>query len=268
MDQTVISVSILPQKYFIEKLAGDHVVVNVMIPPGASPASYEPTISQLSKLNRSGIYMKIGNVGFEKSWMEKISSINPQMKVVDLSEGIEMVLEEGPENNKHSHGHTHGGIDPHIWMSVLNAKIISKNIYNELLLLFPEDQKLLSERYETLAYELDSLHLAISKLLTGKANRSFLIYHPALTYFARDYDLEQWPIEIEGKTPSPAHMKRMIDLSLNKNINTIFIQSQFDQNNAEVLAKEIGAKIIQFNPLDVEWKIQMLYIAEQFYSNL
>ncbi|MCK5134604.1 MAG: zinc ABC transporter substrate-binding protein [Bacteroidales bacterium] len=264
-DRPVVSVSILPQQYFIERLAGDGVDVNVMIPPGASPATYEPTVSQLSKLDQSQVYMRIGHVGFEKSWMRKISSVNSSMKVIDLSMGIELIHEE--EAN-HLHGHAHGGIDPHVWLSPLNAKIISKNIYNELILLIPGDKEMISARYSELELELDSLHRTISTMLSGLDNRNFMIFHPALSYFARDYDLKQFPLEIGGKSPSPAHMIWMTDLGKEKNISTIFLQKQFDQKNAEALAKEIGAEIVQFNPLDPDWHDQMLYIANKLKTSL
>lgn len=264
-DKPVISVSILPQQYFIERLAGESVVVNVMIPPGASPATYEPTFSQLSKLDRSQVYMKIGHVGFEESWMAKIRSVNSSMKVIDLSMGIELIREE---ESDHLHGHAHGGIDPHVWISPLNARIIAKNIYDELVLLMPEDKEQLFTRYGNLERELDSLHRTISGLLSGLEDRNFMIFHPALSYFARDYDLKQFPLEIGGKTPSPAHMKWMTDLGKEKNISTIFIQMQFDKKNAQALANEIGAEIVEINPLDPNWYDQMLYIANQLKTSL
>jgi zinc transport system substrate-binding protein len=261
-NRTIISVSILPQKYFVERIAGEQVEVNVLIPPGASPATYEPSLAQLSMLDQSSLYMRIGYVGFELSWMDKISSVNPDMKIIDLSRGIDLIQEAGPEEDHH--GHSHGGTDPHIWMSARNAKIISTNIFNELVLLFPEEKEAMEQRFLEFNRELDSLHRSISLRLKEVKERSFLIYHPALTYFARDYNLHQYPIELEGKTPSPAHLKVLTDLSKEKAIQTIFIQSQFDQRNAEILAGEIGAKIIQFNPLDEAWNKQMLYIADQF----
>lgn len=264
-DKPVISVSILPQKYFIERLAGESVVVNVMIPPGASPATYEPTFSQLSKLDRSRIYMRIGYVGFEESWMAKISSVNSSMKVIDLSRGIEPIRENEPD---HLHRHAHGGIDPHVWLSPLNAKIITKNIYDELVLLMPEDKELLFSRYSNFERELDSLHHTISGLLFGLEGRNFMIFHPALSYFARDFNLVQYPLEIGGKTPSPAHMKWMTDLGKEKNISTIFIQMQFNKKNAQALANEIEAEIVEINPLDPAWHDQMLYIANKLKTSL
>lgn len=263
-DKTVLSVSILPQKYFIEKIAGDLFEVNVLIPPGASPATYEPTLAQLSRLHQSKVYMRIGYVGFELSWMDKIQSVNPEMKVIDLSMGIDLIHEDSEEEEEEDHGHSHGGIEPHIWMSAINAKIIANNIYKELVLLFPGEEERMQKNFIEFQNELDSLHGAISEHMQALGQRNFLIYHPALSYFSRDYDLHQYSIEIEGKTPSPAHLKRLTDLSREKDINTIFVQSQFDKRHAEILAEEVDAEIVQFNPLDEQWNKQMLYIVEQF----
>jgi zinc transport system substrate-binding protein len=262
MDKPVISVSIIPQKYFIEQLAGDLVEVNVLIPTGASPATYEPTVSQLGKVDRSMAYFRIGYVGFEQTWMDRISSINPEMKITDLSEGIE-IIQEGAREGEDHHGHAHGRTDPHIWMSTINAKIIARNIHNELLLLFPEEEEQLRSRYNQFSHSLDSLHLAITSTLESIENRKFMIYHPALTYYARDFGLEQFSLEIEGKTPSPAHLKQMIDHAAHNHISVILIQSQFDRKNAEVLARETGSEIIPFDPLDLQWSEQMRYIATQ-----
>lgn len=265
-EKPVISVSILPQQYFVQQLAGDLVEVNVLIPSGASPATYEPSVSQLRKLEQSVAYLRIGYVGFELSWMDKMQKINPAMKVVDLSSGIDLIIESEEPEPELAQGHSHGGVDPHIWLSVANARVIADNMYRELLLMFPDQQVELAGRYEKFASSLDSLHLAIKHTLNGLADRNFIIYHPALTYFARDYQLVQYSLEIEGKSPSPAHLRRITDLGKAHRINRIFIQDQFDRRNAEVLASEIGAEIVHFDPLDPCWMAQMLYIADQFKS--
>jgi zinc transport system substrate-binding protein len=261
-EKPLISVSIIPQQFFIERLAGELVEVNVLIPPGASPATYEPTVAQLGKLDRSEIYMRIGYIGFEQSWMEKLSAVNPSMKIVDLSEDVDLILEDSGEEEAH-HGHSHHGSDPHIWMSAINARTIARNIHRELLLLFPGEKEYLQARLMQFSNELDSLHLAIASKLEGMEHRQFMIYHPALTYFARDYGLEQLSLEKEGKSPSPSHLKEMTDLAVQNHVNKILIQSQFDRDNAEVLARETGSEIIQFDPLDLHWSEQMYYIAEQ-----
>ena len=266
-EKPMISVSIIPQQYFIEQLAGDLVDINVLVPPGASPATYEPTVFQLGNLDQSELYMRIGYIGFEQSWLDKLTSVNPDMKIVDLSKGVEIIVEYAGEEEDHQanshHGHSHHGTDPHIWMSTINARIIAENIHRELLLLLPGEKEYLQAKLIQFSKSLDSLHTAINNKLEGIENRQFMIYHPALTYYARDYGLEQLSLEREGKTPSPSHLKEMTDLARMNHISKILIQSQFDSENAEILARETGSEIIQFDPLNLQWREQMYYIAEQ-----
>lgn len=266
-EKPLISVSILPQQYFLESLAGDLVQVNVMIPSGASPATYEPTFSQLGNLEQSALYMKIGYIGFELSWMDKIQSVNPEMKVVDLSLGIDLIRGEDHERHQHE-GRGGVGTDPHIWMSARNAKTISSNMYESLCVLLPAEKERFTANLSKLNTQLDSLDQLITEMLTGRDHSSFMIYHPSLSYFARDYNLQQLTMEFEGKTPSPAHMKEMSDLGRKHHISTIFLQSQFDQKNAGTLAEEIGAEVVQINPLDPDWHNQMLFIASRLKTSL
>lgn len=262
----VITVSILPQQFFIEHIAGDLVDVNVMIPPGANPATYEPTVGQLSKLDRSEVYMRIGYVEFELAWMDKFKSVNPEMSIVDLTTGIVPIFETHEEVAGYQ-GHQQQHVDPHIWMSLVNAKIIARNVYDALAFQFPDKKVLLSLNLDKLLAEIDSLHLRVTEMLLPYQLKGFMIYHPALTYFARDYHLIQFPLEIEGKTPSPAYVRQMADLGRENQISAIFIQRQFDMHNAEVLAGEIGAEIIQIDPLDPDWLSQIGTIAEQLKSS-
>ncbi len=273
VEKPVITVSIPPQKYMVEQLAGDLADVNVMIPPGASPATYEPTLSQLGKLDRSRLYLKMGHLGFEKSWMDKIRGVNPRMKVIDLSAGIDLISEAEKRDHLHYHspgeknGHHHG-TDPHTWMSVHNVRTMSRWIHEELVILFPGEVSDLRKRLEQFETSLDSLHRSIEQILAGKQGGHFMIYHPALSYFARDYQLHQHALEFEGKIPSPAHIRELTDLGREKKIRAILVQQEFDQDNAEVLARDLGAKIIQINPLNEDWYGQMHYIAIKLADSL
>jgi len=256
-DKPVVSVSILPEKYFIEQIAGDLVQVNVMIPPGESPATYEPSMSQLQDLHNSEIYMKIGYIVFELSWMDKIISANREMTIVDLSKGIELI------SGSSDHGEHHESVNPHIWMSPKNARIISRNIFEALSDRYPGYRTALTDNYDAFMLKLDTLENYISGALQGHKGAAFLIYHPALSYFARDYGLREYPLELEGKSPSPAHMKYLADLAEREHIKIIFLQMQFDQHNAMALAAETGAEIIQINPLDPDWYDQMIFITDK-----
>ena len=266
--KTRIAVSILPQEYFVSKIAGDIFEINVLIPPGASPATYEPTPSQLVSLSKTDLYLKMGYTGFEMAWMEKLTSANKEMKVVDLSEGVDLIIEDVAHDHAHDHGHHHGGVDPHIWLSPKNVKIIAKNIHEALATRYPEHRDTFDLNLGVFLHELDSLDQYISGALSDLRSHSFFSYHPSLSYYARDYNLEQHPMELAGKEPSSGHLKNLIDTGKEKEINIIFLQMQFDQKNAEVLAKETGAEIVQINPLDIEWFDQMVFITKKLQKNL
>jgi zinc transport system substrate-binding protein len=257
----VITVSITPQKYFIEKIAGQTFDINVMVPDGASPATYDPVPVQLQKLSESVAYMKIGYIGFELAWMDKIKETNPEMPVYNLSENITLMYGDHEHAEDHYHSHAHRGIDPHIWMSPKNAKIISENIYHAICELAPARKEQFYKALADFTGEVTRLDLVVQAKLQGKEGKKFIIFHPALTYYARDYSLKQISIEAGGKIPGVRHIKEVIDMALKKDISVIFIQKEFDIENAKVIAKETGADIFRIHPLSNEWKQEILRIS-------
>ncbi len=263
----VISASILPQKYLLDKIVLDKYEVNILIPSGASPTSYEPSPLQINRLNDSKLYFKIGEIVFEKTWIKKIGAQNPKLKIINLSKGISFLESESHnhsanEKDKHegeNHVH-HSGKDPHIWMSPKNMKVIAKNLLESLIETFPGDTQFFQANYADLIREIesiDSLYTESADILKGL---NFLIYHPALGYLAQDYGMIQQVLEFEGKEPGPAHIARIIDKSMELNIQYIFVQRQFSIENAKTLAKEINAEIIVIDPLGENWYEQMLEI--------
>ena len=194
--------------------------------------------------------------------MPRFTGINPEMKVFDLSRGIELI--EGYCDDHDAEGHTHQtsehGIDPHTWMSPANVKIIAKNILNSLLEIYPEDSATFLSNYNLFIGMADSVETLYNEK-SGKLNgQNFIIYHPALAYLARDYGMEQLSLEFEGKEPTPAHIKTIIDQARERNISAVFVQKQFSIDNSRSLAEEIGAQIIVIDPMDEDWKGQMIQI--------
>ena len=249
----VITVTILPQKYFVERIAGDLYQVNVLIPPGASPELYSLVPSQLKDVVRSKTWLRMGHVGFELSWTDKIMAANPEMQTFVLSEGIDLIRgEEGHDDHMHP-----GGVDPHFWMAPREILIIAENTLKALIKLNPAQEKLFRENFEKLKIDIADVDKHISEVLANVRNRSFLVFHPALTYFARQYGLEQVALEKMGKEPSPKHVKEVVELAREKNIRVIFIQKEFDLSNAQIIADEIDGKIVQINPLAYDWVAQM-----------
>ncbi|HCR91056.1 MAG TPA: zinc ABC transporter substrate-binding protein [Prolixibacteraceae bacterium] len=250
----VITVTILPQKYFVDRITGGLYQVNVLIPPGASPELYSLVPSQLKDVVRSKTWLRMGHVGFELSWADKIQAANPDMQTFILSEGIDLIVGEEEEHDNHMHP---GGVDPHFWMSPREISIIAENTLKALVKLYPAQEKLFRENFEKLKIDIEEVDRHISEVLVNVQNRSFLVFHPALTYFARQYGLEQVALEKMGKEPSPKHVKEVIQFAREKNIRVIFIQKEFDLTNAQIIAEEIDGNIIQINPLDYDWVAQM-----------
>lgn len=251
-----ITVSILPQKYFVEQIAGDTFPINVMLPPGASPADYEPTPKQIQELSNSSIYFFIGHLGFEKSWMKKFNQSAKELSYISCSKGLDL-LRGDAEHMHDSQTKDHNGTDPHIWTSPENVKIISQTICTTLSEKFPLKAKEFEHNLAQFIAKIDTLDNTIRTNLTDSTNNAFMIFHPALGYFARDYHLEQYAIEFEGKSPSPAHMKDMINLASEKNITSIFVQSQFETSKAKAIAKEINAQVVTIDPLAEDWLTEM-----------
>ncbi len=259
-----VTVSVLPQKYFAEKIAGGRLNINVMIPPGASPVTYEPTPKQMKELSASNLYIRIGHIEFEKSWMKKLRDINPEMRVVDQSVVVNLIEPENIHKDEHEHnGHHHHGIDPHIWTSPKEVKKQVDFLYQYLINTYPEFDSYFTKNYNSFLNEIDSLDSYITEQLKSYHGNKFMIFHPALSYFARDYGLVQISIEIDGKEPTPANIQEIIEVAKEEEIKVIFVQKQFSTHNAEVIAREINGRVVQIDPLSYNWAESLKLIVDE-----
>ena len=259
-----ITVSILPQKTFVKKITGDDFVVNVLIPPGTSPAAYTLLPSQLEEISKSAIWFRIGNIGFEHSWQDKIAQANSKMKVVDLSEGLDLIAQVKEQHGDHFHL---SGVDPHIWLSPVLVKQMAKRIFDEVSKLNPEQSAKYKTNYLEFVKEIDQLNIEIANKLKPFEGRKIVVFHPSLSYFARDYGLLQYSLESGGKEPTPQRMKELIDLSKKENIKVMYIQGELDRDHARVFAEEVGGKIIQVRPLDPAWAENLMEITNIIVDN-
>lgn len=251
----------MPQKYFVEKIAGDKFLINVMVPPGASHESYDPTPGQIAGLSKAIVYFRIGNIEFENVWIAKFSDIYPELSIVDLSAHLQLIT------NPDAHD-IHGQSEPHTWMSPGNVRIMAKDIYKTLTGIDKENEGFYKLNCDHFIAEIDSINELIKSRLLNIKSTGFIIYHPALTYYARDYGLNQYPLEIEGKNPSAFVIRQLIEISKKENIKTIVVQKQFDQTKAQIIADETGGKIISIDPLDYEWSNQILEITDKLSTSL
>ena len=202
----VITVTLEPLRYFTEAIAGEQFKVVSMVPKGSSPETYDPTPQQLVDLSHSQAYFRIGYIGFEQAWMKKLEANCPEMKVFDTSRGVDLIRAEGHWHGNHFH---EGGVEPHIWNSTQNAMVIAENICTALCELDTLHQADYRQRLEVLKQTIRNTDADVRSFLEN-ADTTFLIYHPALSYFARDYGLRQISIEDGGKEPSPAQLKNLI----------------------------------------------------------
>lgn len=245
-------VSILPLADFVENVGKDKVEVTVMVPPGASPHTYEPTPSQLRELSKAKIYVKVGSgVEFELVWMDKLIEVNQNMLICDSSRGVQL-----------------RGKDPHIWLSPLNAKIQVENIYEALVNIDPANKEYYAQNKENYLKKLDELDRKIGDGLSGIKTRKFMVFHPAWGYFARDYDLEQIPIEKEGKEPTVKGLAKLIDQAKTNSITVVFVSPQFSTESAETIAKEIGGRVAFINPLARDYLINMHMVFDELIHGL
>ena len=243
-----VTVSILPQRYFVERVGGEYVTVNVMVEPGANPATYEPQPEQLRALNLADVYFSIG-VPFEDVWLERFASVNENLLLVDTTQGIER--QGDPEHP-----------DPHIWLSPALVKVQAQTIYETLAQLDPAHQGAYRANLESFLADIDALDADIRETLTGVENRKFMVFHPSWGYFARDYGLEQLPVEVEGQEPSAAELAALVARAKQEGIKVIFAQPEFSTRSAETIAQEIGGEVLLISPLAPDWLDNLRRVAE------
>ncbi|MEG3436237.1 zinc ABC transporter substrate-binding protein [Pannus brasiliensis CCIBt3594] len=260
-----VTVSIVPQKYFVQRVGGDKVAVNALIRPGVDPHTYEPKPEDLKTLADSKAYFKIG-VSLENSWKDRLSSVNDRLLAIDTSQGIEKL----PLTAEHDHGHDHEkehrgekeNLDPHIWLSPKRVKLQAESIYRALAKLDPANQAFYQTNLGKFIGDLDSLDREIRQTLSGVKNRKFLVFHPEWGYFAEDYGLEMLSIEVDGNEPGPAQLKDIITEAKKNHIKVIFAQPEFSRKSADTIANEIGGRVVTISAFDENWSENLRRVAK------
>ncbi|MFI3281674.1 MAG: zinc ABC transporter substrate-binding protein [Rikenellaceae bacterium] len=247
-EKPIIYASIAPVKYIVESIVGSDFTVRVLVPSGASPESFEPTPRQYIALNEAKAVMCIGLIDFEKSLISRLEGVR---RVVELSKGVEVIAGSCSHNHSHNHSHTdehHHGVDPHIWTSPVELQRMALNCYEAIATIYP-DSTHYQKNYEFLQQSLEQLDAKVADAISASGTKSFVIHHPAYTYFARDYSLEQVSIEYEGKDPSTRRIGQLIEQARAEGISKVLYQRQFPSSVVDVIASDIGAKAVAVDPL-------------------
>jgi len=269
-----VMTSIGPVGYLVERVAGDGLEVGVMMPDSANPHTYEPLPSDLVKLSRVDIYFELGvGLDFENVWLPKLKRLNNKMKVVNCGKAVvlqpvsgEHVCGGGEAGCDHDHNHDHG-LDPHIWLSINNAIVMVGNIREALVNIVPENRVVFENNAKELVLELEQLKKEIQNKLKQKTNKKFIVFHPSWGYFARDFGLEQIPVEIDGKEPSIKEVRKLIMLARKEGIKTVFVSPQFSKKSAAVIAKEIGGQVVAIDPMAKDYIKNIRKVGEALINN-
>lgn len=290
--ETPVFVSILPQKYFVERIGGDLVDVHVMVPPGAGPATYEPKPRQMAALSQARIYFAVG-VPFERAWLDRIAAANPGMRIVHTDAGIQKIpmaahhhegdhgktpdargrhpevhgSDRAPETDPHQH-ETGTSLDPHVWLSPPLVKIQARHILEALSTADPGNASVYAANYRAFLEEIEALHQELLAVFKDRQGEAFMVFHPSWGYFAAAYGLRQIAIELEGKAPKPAQVMDLIATARTAGVKVIFVQPQFSTKSARVIANAVQGEIAIADPLAENWPQNLRTQAQKFQQTL
>ena len=257
-------VTIAPQQAMVGAIGGDHVSVTLMVPAGQDPHTYEPTSGQIRAVSSADVYFEVGSgVEFELTRMSTLREVNPNMAIVDCSEGITLIEQGAIDHDDEADGHQHEGNDPHIWLSPPNLKQMARNVFDGLVAVDPDHSGEYEQNLQAYEKRIDSLHEDISEMLADYRGMEFMVFHPAWGYFAHEYGLVQIAIEQEGQEPGPAGISKIIDRAKQQDIHVIFVSPQIDSRGAQVIAKEIDGEVARADPLSTDIEAELLYLAQE-----
>jgi zinc transport system substrate-binding protein len=235
-----VFVSILPQADLVRRIGGDRVDVRVLVGPGQSPATYEPSPRQMGELGRARVFFRIG-VPFEKGLMGKIADLYPQLEIIDTQKGVPLRYFEGPGSSREP--------DPHIWLDPGRLKIQAQTVSRVLEHLDPPHASLYRENREAFEAELRQTRRRIQQILHPFQGKELLVFHPAFGYFCEAFGLRQVAVEQSGKEPSARRLARLIDEAKGSGVRAVFVEPQYPRKQAQVLARAVGARVVLLNPL-------------------
>jgi zinc transport system substrate-binding protein len=259
----VIFVGIPPLEFAVERLAGDFVTVEVLLPPGASPHTYEPTPRQMAALDRATLYLQIG-VPFEGPFLDKVSSVVDGLSIVDCRNGVELVPIEG--DDQHDHGH--GFLDPHIWLDPARMQLVAANIAEALTTILPDRSSEIERNLRALDLAIIETDRRVATVLEPLSGRTMVVFHPAYGYFARRYGLNQLAVEVEGKSPTARQLAAIVDSLRDRSVHAIFVQPQYSTTAAQRVADAVGCSLVELDPIAGNYLANLELMAGRIAASL
>ena len=252
-DKITIAVSLQPYATLVKMVGGDRVNVVTLLPPGADPHNYEPKPAIIKAFSLAEIYFTDGS-GLDKAWVPRFLGANKNVKVIDISRNIKWMKAEHDDHHHHHHD-DENELDPHIWTSPMRLQLLALNIYESFKALDPDHIAYYTNRFMSTQEILRRADRKIVGAVVGLPlnRRSFIVFHPSYGYLANDYNLTQYSIEVNGKEPKPKDLAKLIQVGRKNDVKTVFVQPQFSKRAAETIAKELGAVVVETDPLAADF---------------
>ena len=264
-NKLVISVSILPQQWFVDQIGGDRVWTQALVGSGDDPHTYEPSPKQMTNLADSELYFTIG-VEFEAVWLPRFESSNPKMQVVDSAAGIERIPAIGEHENA---GSTGSETDPHIWFSPSRMKQMAQTMAQAMQAADPQNADFYQENLDALLVKIDAVDAEVRAQLEGSKREHFMVVHPAWGYVAQDYGLQMLAVEIGGSEPAPETLSQIIELAKEYGVNTLVIEKGSNARLADSIKEQAGIQyVVEWDPMAYDWPASMQLIAETLHRAL
>ncbi len=268
-----VGVSIAPQAWLVDQVGGPYVKPLVLLPPGASPATYEPGPRQLADLGAARLYLAVG-VPYERAFLPRLRASQPQLTIAPMQAGIKLRRLEGHHHEGEAGhkeplpGHGAGAPDPHVWLGPQQMQIMAVNTAQALGMIDHQHASIYQENLKKVLAELDSLNAELARTLAPLKGRTVLVYHPAYGYLLEAYGLKQEAVELEGKDPGPRRLARLIDEAKADGVKVIFVQPQFNPASAATVAKAIGGVVVSLDPLAYDYLNNLRAMAAKIAQGL
>lgn len=247
-----VAVSIQPQSYLLEAIAGKKLDVVCLLDEESNPETYEPGMNVMMAIERSDAYFTVGTIGYELAILPKVKSNNPDLPIIDTSKGVNFIA---------SHDADEGDVDPHVWVSVRNAKVMAGNMYAQLVKLYPKWKHYFTKRYKALQTTLSQMDEEFAARLKALPHKAILVWHPTMSYLARDYGLRQVSLD-NGKEPTASDLRSRLDLAQKSGADVLFLQPQIDSRQASELLNELNVKKVTVNPMAEQWEQQIRTVID------
>lgn len=248
-EKITIAVSLQPYATLVKMVGGDRVNVVTLLPPGADPHNYEPKPAIIKAFSLAEIYFTDGS-GLDKAWMPRFLGANKKVNVIDISKNIEWMKSK---HEAHGH-HDEEELDPHIWTSPTRVRFLAYNMYDALKKIDPDHERYYNFRFKDVRESIIAMERKLNEAVINMpvAHRSFIVFHPSYGYLAKDFKLKQYAIEVNGKEPKPRDLANLIKVGRKNGVKTVFVQPQFSKRAAATIAKDLGAVVVETDPLDAD----------------